>query len=96
MPISVTCPSCGSKIKAPDGLAGRRANCPKCKAPINVPAANGSQEPAQPPSRAAAPIQLPYVAPPSTPEPFSRLDDDEAASIRERRRPAPDPTHDLR
>jgi hypothetical protein len=30
MAILVLCPSCGSKSKAPDKLAGRQAKCPKC------------------------------------------------------------------
>jgi uncharacterized membrane protein YjgN (DUF898 family) len=38
MPISVTCVSCGTTLKAPDTFAGRQASCPKCKTKINVPA----------------------------------------------------------
>jgi hypothetical protein len=36
MPISVVCPSCSAKIKAPDAAAGKRLPCPKCKQPFVV------------------------------------------------------------
>jgi DNA-directed RNA polymerase subunit RPC12/RpoP len=36
MPISVECGGCGSKFQAPDKLAGKRAECPKCSAVIEV------------------------------------------------------------
>src|SRR5438128_6760536 len=39
MNITVTCGSCGQKLSAPEKLAGRRVPCPKCKAPVDVPAA---------------------------------------------------------
>jgi len=34
VPASVTCPSCGKRLKVPDGAAGRRASCSKCGAAI--------------------------------------------------------------
>ena len=37
MPISVRCPSCGKKLKAPDSAAGKRAKCPQCGNAIKVP-----------------------------------------------------------
>jgi TM2 domain-containing membrane protein YozV len=50
MPIVVTCPSCGSKLKAPDTAAGKKLKCPKCQAPIAVPgAAADAPQPAAPP-----------------------------------------------
>jgi RsiW-degrading membrane proteinase PrsW (M82 family) len=39
MPLSVTCPGCGKRLKAPDALAGRRLPCPNCKEPVQLPAA---------------------------------------------------------
>lgn len=39
MPISIECPSCGLRIKAPDKAAGRKAACPKCKGPVSIPGA---------------------------------------------------------
>jgi hypothetical protein len=42
MSISVACPHCGKKIKAPDNLAGKTARCPSCQrtflVPANIPA----------------------------------------------------------
>src|SRR5438270_7607442 len=38
MNIKVTCVSCGQTLSAPENLAGRRVPCPKCKAPVDVPA----------------------------------------------------------
>jgi Protein of unknown function (DUF1559) len=47
MNITVTCVSCGQKLSAPENLAGRRVPCPKCKAPVDVPAAGAvAREPA--------------------------------------------------
>jgi RsiW-degrading membrane proteinase PrsW (M82 family) len=37
MPFSIQCPGCGQRLKAPDGLAGRRLPCPKCKHELQVP-----------------------------------------------------------
>ena len=34
---------CGSRIKAPDSLAGRQAKCPKCGQPLAVPAAEDGE-----------------------------------------------------
>jgi hypothetical protein len=36
MPIPVTC-SCGSSFAAPDNLAGKTVQCPKCKNPLAIP-----------------------------------------------------------
>src|SRR4051812_35761581 len=37
MPQQVTCPSCGTTLKAPDAVAGKTCPCPKCKARVPVP-----------------------------------------------------------
>jgi hypothetical protein len=42
MPIAVSCPSCGSKVKAPGNAAGKRVKCPKCSEPNTVPAPEGA------------------------------------------------------
>lgn len=47
MPISVSCRSCGKKMKAPDSFAGKRVKCPGCGKPLAVPA--GAAEPPPPP-----------------------------------------------
>jgi predicted RNA-binding Zn-ribbon protein involved in translation (DUF1610 family) len=36
--ISCTCPSCGKKLKAPDSAAGKKAKCPQCGNPVQIPA----------------------------------------------------------
>lgn len=49
MSISFACPSCEFVIKTGDEFAGRKAKCPKCSAPIVVPAASAvAAEPAAP------------------------------------------------
>src|SRR5436190_944638 len=53
MPISVACPACGAKLKAPDNAAGRTVKCLKCGEAIAVPSAAAVspvpvQSPAQP------------------------------------------------
>src|SRR4051794_19472270 len=39
MPISLTCPACGARLKAPDHAAGRTLRCPKCQGAVAVPVA---------------------------------------------------------
>lgn len=41
MPISIACPACGARLKAPDGAAGRRFRCPRCQAAFLLPAESG-------------------------------------------------------
>ena len=40
MSITFHCDSCGKKFTVDDSLAGRRAKCKNCQAPIVVPAAD--------------------------------------------------------
>ena len=53
MPISVTCGSCTTKLKAPETASGRKVKCPKCGTSVPVPA-----DKATPPAAAgkAAPV----------------------------------------
>jgi hypothetical protein len=37
MPIPFSCPACGQRLKAKDGLAGRMMPCPKCRHTVTVP-----------------------------------------------------------
>jgi hypothetical protein len=37
MPIPVVCPSCTSRLRAPDSKAGRKTKCPKCGTAVVVP-----------------------------------------------------------
>jgi hypothetical protein len=45
MPISVICPSCQSKLHAPEKAAGSKLKCPKCKAAVLVPILSAVQAP---------------------------------------------------
>jgi hypothetical protein len=57
MPIPVSCPSCGTGLKAPDSAAGRKVKCPKCATPFAVPAPGadfGAEVQAAPPRPVAA------------------------------------------
>src|SRR5690349_12337789 len=36
MPVTVACPSCKAKVKAPDRLIGTTVKCPNCGGPIKV------------------------------------------------------------
>jgi len=48
MSIKVKCEECGVALKVKDELAGKKGNCPQCKAPLLIPAAEGSATPAEP------------------------------------------------
>lgn len=61
MPIAVTCPHCGTKLKAPDKAAGKTLNCPKCASSISVPANEPAGRQAPPP---AVQSDQPEIAPP--------------------------------
>lgn len=50
MPISVVCPACQKKLKAPDNAAGKRTKCPGCQGVLEIPAS----ETAAPKARAPA------------------------------------------
>jgi predicted RNA-binding Zn-ribbon protein involved in translation (DUF1610 family) len=71
MPISFRCPSCGSKVKAPDGAAGRVFSCPNCRAPMTVPGMVDvpTTTPASLPAVVAQPPPM-VVAEPVAPCPF--------------------------
>ncbi|MCI0682968.1 MAG: hypothetical protein L0Y71_12770 [Gemmataceae bacterium] len=79
MPITVSCPSCGGTIKAPENLAGRKVKCPKCTAVMMLPAAAGGIEAIQAtPPAPAAPPAMPSASPaPPPPRQSSRRADRE-------------------
>lgn len=57
MPLAVQCPSCSTKLNAPDAAAGKRVKCPKCATPVPVPAADDGfevVEDAPPPKKATS------------------------------------------
>ena len=63
--IAAQC-QCGAKFAAPPNLAGRKVACPKCKQPVQIPAAK--QAPAKPTAPAQAPAKKP-----AEPEPLPSL-----------------------
>jgi RsiW-degrading membrane proteinase PrsW (M82 family) len=71
MPI-LTC-DCGARLNAPDTLAGKLVQCPKCTSPVRVPAA--AAVPAEPEidlMPLAPPSAAPAVAPPRVASPLPR------------------------
>jgi uncharacterized protein len=62
MPIIVVCPSCNSKLKAPENLIGKLVKCPTCGQAVPVKAAAPAPAPApKPPMRPAPPPQQPFA-----------------------------------
>ena len=58
MPVTVVCPSCSARIKAPDTAIGKTVKCPKCASTMMI----GAPEPAPevveiPPTQDEAPPQ---------------------------------------
>src|SRR5438309_4976699 len=42
MPVELSCQACMSVLRVPDFAQGRRVWCPKCRAVVRVPAADGA------------------------------------------------------
>jgi hypothetical protein len=62
MSIAVVCRACQTRLKAPDGAAGKAVRCPQCAEAIRVPAgAPDEEEP--PPKVAAKPARRPTAEP---------------------------------
>jgi hypothetical protein len=70
MPDVIDCPTCGRKLRRPDGLAGQLVRCPKCSATF---AATPAEE--EPPL-AEAVFEPPPLPPPADGELRLSLDDD--------------------
>jgi hypothetical protein len=56
MPIQVICPSCNTKLKVPDQMAGKVGKCPNCQQHIQLPAAPAASPPAIPRVPALGPL----------------------------------------
>jgi hypothetical protein len=64
MAVVVPCPTCGTKLKAAEALAGKSARCPTCSTIVQVPASQSSAAVSAPPPRAkraavSAPARVP-------------------------------------
>lgn len=53
MSIKVKCEECGVSLKIKDELAGKKGNCPQCKAPLQIPSLDSDDASPQP-----APVEL--------------------------------------
>src|SRR4051812_37521758 len=53
MAIQVSCAACRSEFKVKDEHAGRSGRCPRCKAPVAVPAAKVRAPAVEPPAPSA-------------------------------------------
>jgi predicted Zn finger-like uncharacterized protein len=61
MPVSVICPSCNARMRAPDSSLGRQVKCPRCQHTF---VASADEEESSPP-----------LPPPEEPEDFDDLDE---------------------
>src|SRR5438105_1278974 len=78
MPVTVACPCCAAKLRAPDAAAGGKFKCPKCGGVLSVPAAEEAADVATFAVRAENP-----QSPPSSRGP--REDEDGTPTSRRRR-----------
>lgn len=75
MPILISCPSCGSKLRVGDDLAGKKVRCPKCAGVVPVSVAGSPEPPAAPRPVKQAPAPEPQAAAKvSAPEPFDAIE----------------------
>jgi len=58
MSISILCPSCKKKLKAPDDAGGKKVKCPQCGTGISLPIPPVVEEPS-PPAPPAIPVRPP-------------------------------------
>lgn len=88
MPVTIVCPACKSKLKAPDNLIGKAVKCPSCAKSILVKAAASAPAPAPAP----APKKPVKPAPAIEEEPIEEMEpvEDEVAPRPKKRRPAED------
>lgn len=64
MSVTVNCPNCGSFLKLPEGIIGKRLKCPKCRTGFEV------APPNDPSNQSAAdwsPVEMTPVPPPQPP-----------------------------
>lgn len=62
--IQLVCPSCRSKLKAKDELAGQTRPCPKCNTPVLIPGSAGPAAEAGEPTVSEQPAALLRAPPP--------------------------------
>lgn len=88
MPVTIVCPACKAKMRAPENLIGKAVKCPNCSKPVLVKAAAPAPTPAPPPPpKKPAPKPAPVIEE----EPLDDMDpvEDEVEAPRQRKpRPA--------
>ena len=89
MPVTIICPACKSKLKAPDNLIGKAVKCPSCTKSILVKAAASAPAPAPIPAPKKPPVK---PAPAIEEEPLEEMEpvEDEIAPRPKKQRPAED------
>ncbi len=79
MPIPVVCPSCATKLRAPDDIAGRKTKCPKCGTGVVV-SSPGQEVPepirAEPLPQRVKPAEPSALGPKSPPAPAVHEEED--------------------
>jgi uncharacterized protein YxjI len=79
MPIRIICPSCASRLNAPEAFAGRKIKCPTCQTVVSVPKA---EEPASAPADAVVVEELEELDALEPPPPRSRGEEKKAPRAR--------------
>jgi hypothetical protein len=59
MALSMTCPACRATVRVPDAGAARETKCPRCQAPVPLPAAEPLVAEAAEPTAGSAPAESP-------------------------------------
>jgi F0F1-type ATP synthase membrane subunit c/vacuolar-type H+-ATPase subunit K len=81
MNVTVNCPSCSAKIKAPDTAIGKTVKCPKCLNPMIISAPTAPEPEIVEAVELVAPVEAS-----SRPRRKSRRDDDDGAEPRPRKK----------
>ncbi len=81
MPVTVLCPSCKAKLKAPDNLVGKNVKCPGCGSAVLVKAIAAAAPAAAPKAASGSSPKAPALAkakpapPPKPQQPLDELDE---------------------
>jgi len=83
MPIKIKC-TCGKTLQVPDEYAGQEGECPNCKKPVHIPAAEEAGQitrnvPPPLPKKAKKAESAPWLDPPRKPLPKDEEDEEELA-----------------
>jgi hypothetical protein len=81
MSLAVACPSCSSRITAPDRLGGKTVRCPKCQTVMSLPAADPGFEVLE--------DDEPVVAKPAVADSGFEVVEDEPVVAKPRKKPRP-------